>query len=729
MNVVPLTDNLKPPAKPSQNGRASKTDWIVFWGIRPSRSVPSGRSGLTGYHILSSKCPIFGLAEYSELYAKQKRHYIFRVHKEMDLYKQQLNKLQEDYNQLTTTGWVCMTIKDPVKRPEECKKLDTIPCLINPYDDPLKLRWQNIRQLGSHPESKCKRDDDVDPTTQQTMSEYIEAMEESLEPTSLKYYIYGLNYIRFNMMKVVCDYLDTQNVHAFFIGSKHFDSDIDVTATLREYQMGEAVPNVDAQVAQAIDTIFGTKLVTSFQDKTVGLIKEISDMLDVNVYIANFTVSKTTCDAPTGQANAFTGHILVCDDASDEVTKLFPYYRLRDIFIHLDVSLHTQFAILEKLANDPRPYEALLKTYFDMICNHADHCIEANKILFSIMNKTTGQYFTRAAFKLVVLKMEYVREEQRLAEERPTRNKGLLKNVSIEKLHELRQRHEFAQPQALSFSQKSAMLVSSKSTLSSSSPSSSDMLSDLRSTSSQSSYTHSTNSPRFSPRLKGHELAAIEDYNSLKKTLTPIDYSDAAWDNLGMLFHVLETSYCIEPNWLSKVAKYMARIIEWIEKKEVTEDQQNTFLKVLNDMRLDPTETQEKSFQTDFSKNLPITSTLDEELVQWLMNRFNKEIQENLHIRKANVFMVCWRFVNRYFPITLFDKAKHGAGKVRLASALRRTFKVPKALKGSEALRYVVGKVSKHDVARLLKEHGIAYKKNDTKEMLVRHLNARLLQK
>lgn len=651
----------------------------------------------------------------------------------MDLYERQLKKLQKDYKQLTTTGgWICMTEKDPVKRPHECKKVNM--CLINPYDDPLKLKWQNIRQLGSHPESKCKRDDDVDPTTtQQTMSDYIEAMEESLEPTSLKYYIYGLNYIRFNMMKVVCDYLDTQNVHAFFIGSKHFDSDIDVTATLREYQMGEAVPNVDAQVAQAIDTIFGTKLVTSFRGKTVGLIKEISDMLDVNVYIANFTVSKTTCDAPTGQANAFTGHILVCDDAFDEVTQLFPYYRLKDIFIHLDGSLHTQFAVLEELENDQTPYEELLKTYFAMICKQdaKDRCIEANKILFSIMNKTTGQYFTRAAFKLVVLKMEYVREEQRLAEERPTRNKGLLKNVSIEKLHELRQRHEFAQPQELSPAQKSAMLVSSlkqKSTLSFSSPSSSDMLSELRSTNSQSSSTQSTNSPRFSPRLKGHELAAIEDYNMLKETLTLRDYSDAAWDNLGMLFHVLETSYCIEPNWLSKVAKYMARIIEWIKKDNVTEDQQNALVTVLSEMRIDPTIKQEQKFADKFSQTLPSIQTSDT-LFPWLVNRFNKEIQEDLHIRKANVFMVCWRFVNYYFPITLLDKAKHGGGKVRLASALRRTFKVPKALKGGEALRYVVGKVSKHDVARLLKEHGIAYKKNDTKEMLVMHLNARLLQK
>ncbi len=39
----------------------------------------------------------------------------------------------------------------------------------------------------------------------------------------------------------------------------------------------------------------------------------------------------------------------------------------------------------------------------------------------------------------------------------------------------------------------------------------------------------------------------------------------AAWDNFGMLYHTLQNSVCDEPNWASKVAKYMTRINKWTQ--------------------------------------------------------------------------------------------------------------------------------------------------------------------
>jgi len=505
--------------------------------------------------------------------------------------------LEEGKIAIANDAWAVMT---------ELKTLLTSMCSISLLHRSesvlIPFTWQAIKMIGTS--IKIIRKDSMAPENDsiENLLRFVKTNQQ------LQDKIIALNRLRFLFADLYRKNLD--NATATYTGSRFYDSDIDITVSI------EAVHVDPTEVLYyMIDIVFPY----AKQDASV-----LSVLLDINVYIANFEVSKTidcfkTSNAKQNVTQALdfgsapnvqrshgfthTRHGMIGRMTTSKALikpgeyRPYGYYRVWHMFDE-NSNIAKLFTQLDKTYS-AYSYSQAASEYHHAVC-HSTDLTHINELLFIAMTKSRDQYYSLAAYELVVLHLT----------------------------------------------------------------------------------THT---------ITEEDIRA--EYLS-KKDKTPL-LRDAAWDNFGMLYHVLESDECTEINWLSKCCKYMSRISRWrVSGHKYVDVSDIDFAK----MRLATTTTVASFLEAMKSYNHEVPSAYQLAYTK-LLNHSAFATEE-----KKSVLKACFNYMMKWFnPFTEDNRdwvipIGGGGRSVRLSNALRKAFDVPRKMKGEKGLEYIAKKYTKQDI-------------------------------
>lgn len=570
--------------------------------------------------------------------------------------------------------------------------------------DSVKLRWQVIRNLGT--DLGCKRG-----TAWTTNSAAPQAEKSTDHPLINE--IHTLNNIRFNMVDSIIAIINAQGEIAMkYTGSKNYDSDVDITANVIRFSNKFTV----------FETFYNSiKFIFNLTDAPMDYINFIADFLDINIYIANFQVFRDVCISGTASIKA-SSHpneemgLIECFPTDE--SRLYPYYRIKSLFNKYP-NVKAQFDTLEsKLENTVKSnvtYIDLVEQFYQNLCQLNVNCDSLRWNLFVAMNKSRDQYFTVASYVLVVLEAEINEkyEKDRSAEQAQKKEKP----TTLGRLGRIRASQRLKATHDATISIESITHVS---------PAQVD---------------------------KAISMSALNEFISKEDE----NHIEAAWDNIGMLYHVLNTSICQEPDWITKVAKYMIRILNWVKSEDENIDTAKANSKLLIIRK------NEKLLSHDDLINNFIRVFIDLGTFRATANTIYLDQLDSYFLskeepRKAEVFKICLLFTATHFPMhplvlgmenpnmkevvgnmenrrkatiafLLTTSVQKGGKMVKVSSHLRKVFEVPGKYKGGEALAYICKHRKKKEIYNTLQvEFGILTKNSTTKQDALLAANSLLLK-
>jgi hypothetical protein len=382
-----------------------------------------------------------------------------------------------------------------------------------------EFTWKAIKWLGL--KSECIKINSDDPIP--------------ANATQIHRTIYAINELRFAFA-----YLYKRELHRFdphmtaeFTGSSNHDSDIDISVNL------SAIPSDNVINPIRIMNMLLRELFPNLDPK-----HDANTIFDINIYVTNFDINLAVCDTINSSKNRNLSFTKMETRKwminQPEYPMHFAYFRVRHMFAETS-EIFTTLENLDKerIAKKLDSYEEATTHMYKTVCSSTD-VIDVHKAIFYAMFLARDQYFTRAAYSLVVL---------------------------------------------------------------------------------------------------GADVADFDDHV----------LAEAAWDNFGMLYHVLQSEICDEPNWIAKVAKYIIRICAWIRDdnaiaiirdlvpklRDIKDSNQNenTFGAFVDAMN---------AFDTKTDRDLLFTKPLE---------NLNKSLDNNGNRRV--VLEICFKFMMRFFNVDL----------------------------------------------------------------------------
>lgn len=202
--------------------------------------------------------------------------------------------------------------------------------------------------------------------------------------------------------------------------------------------------------------------------------------------------------------------------------------------------------------------------------------------------------------------------------------------------------------------------------------------------------------------------------------------NQAAWDNFGLMLHVVEQSPCIEPEWLSKVAKYMGRICKWAE---MPGHERMELLSGLAKIRVNPDSSHFGSLFESYAKSNKSGAdytTARDALIKRIQGNRNNPWESSETKSKLAVLDLCFNFMIAHFDV--FSAAQGGSvRKVIISKRLRDLFDIPKRLTGEVGLRYIEERFTKSEILSRVNGNVVSLRRKKKHDILLALASAKAL--